>query len=114
MKDVVKLLKFIYSEKATKFCEIFTLFLSYVVPVKSKAKISQIFVAFSEYMNFTIKREFILINLNSKKSLHYVILAGAASDDLKFEAKPDSTLAFPLRVCSARIYEVSYLHHHQK
>ena len=29
-------LKFIYSEKATKFCEIFTLLLSYVVPVKSK------------------------------------------------------------------------------
>ena len=44
--------KFIYSEKATKFCEIFTLHLSYVVPVKSKMKISQNFVAFSEYMNF--------------------------------------------------------------
>ena len=26
--------KIIYSEKATKFCEIFTLLLSYVVPVK--------------------------------------------------------------------------------
>ena len=46
------LLKFIYSKKATKFCEIFTLLLSYVVPVKSKVKISQNFVAFSEYMNF--------------------------------------------------------------
>ena len=44
---------FIYSEKATKICEIFTLLLSYVVPVKSKVKISQNFVAFSEYMNFT-------------------------------------------------------------
>ena len=44
--------KFIYSEKATKFCEIFTLLLSYVVPVKSKVKILQNFVAFSEYMNF--------------------------------------------------------------
>ena len=41
-----------YSEKATKFCEIFTLLLFYVVPVKSKVKISQNFVAFSEYMNF--------------------------------------------------------------
>ena len=41
------ILKFIYSEKATKFCEIFTLLLSYVVPVKSKVKISQNFVAFS-------------------------------------------------------------------
>ena len=46
-------LKFIYSEKATKFCEIFTLFLSYVVPVKSKVKILQNFAALSEYMNFT-------------------------------------------------------------
>ena len=45
-------LKFIYSEKATKFCEISTLLLSYVVPVKSKEEISQNFVAFSEYMNF--------------------------------------------------------------
>ena len=45
--------KFIYSEKATNFCEISSLDLSYVVPVKSKVKISQNFVAFSEYMNFT-------------------------------------------------------------
>ena len=44
--------KFIYSEKATKFCEIFTLPLSYVVPVKSKVKILQNSAA-SEYMNFT-------------------------------------------------------------
>ena len=46
-------IQFIYSEKATKFCEIFTLLMSYVVPVKSKVKNSQNFVAFSEYMNFT-------------------------------------------------------------
>ena len=43
---------FIYSEKATKFCKISTLLLSYVVPVKSKVDISQNFVAFSEYMSF--------------------------------------------------------------
>ena len=47
----MELLKFIYSEKATKFCEIFILLLSYVVPVKSKVKISQDYVAFSEYIN---------------------------------------------------------------
>ena len=47
------LVKFIYSEKATKCFEIFTLLLFYVVPFKSKVKISQNFVAFSEYMNFT-------------------------------------------------------------
>ena len=44
--------KFIHSEKATKFCEIFTLLLTTVHTVKSKVKISQNFVAFSEYMNF--------------------------------------------------------------
>ena len=46
-------LKFICSEKATQFCELFTSLLSYVVPVKSKVKIWQNFVAFSEYMNFS-------------------------------------------------------------
>ena len=45
--------KFIYSEKATKFCEIFPLLLTTVHTVKCKGKISQYFVAFSEYMNFT-------------------------------------------------------------
>ena len=35
------IIKFIYSKKATKFCEIFPLLLSYVVPVESKVKILQ-------------------------------------------------------------------------
>ena len=47
-------LKFIYSEKATKFCKISTLLLSFMVTVKSKVEILQNFVAFSEYMNFII------------------------------------------------------------
>ena len=37
------LVKFIYSEKATKFCEIFPLLLTTVHTAKSKGKISQIF-----------------------------------------------------------------------
>ena len=45
-------LKFVYSEKATKFFEISTLLLSAVHTDKSKVEISQNFVAFSEYMNF--------------------------------------------------------------
>ena len=49
--------KLIYSEKATKFCEIFTLLLTAVHTVKCKVKISQNFVAFSEYMNFTAQAE---------------------------------------------------------
>ena len=43
---------FIYSEKATIFCKISTLDLSYVVTIKSTVEISQNFVVFSEYMNF--------------------------------------------------------------
>ena len=49
-------LKFIYSEKVTIFFEIFPLLLSYVVPVKSKVKISQNFVAFSEFLNFKTEK----------------------------------------------------------
>ena len=58
--EIIEKLMFIYSEKATKFCEIFTLLLSYVVPVKSKVKISQNFLAFSEYMSFIFKETIIL------------------------------------------------------
>ena len=46
-------IKFIYSEKATKFFEISTLLLSYVVPCQSKLEIFRNFVAFSEYMIFS-------------------------------------------------------------
>ena len=46
------LVKFVYSEKASKFCEISTLLLSTVHTDKKKVDISQNFVAFSEYMNF--------------------------------------------------------------
>ena len=52
IKSHLDYVKFIYSEKAKKCCEIFTLLLSYVVPVKSKVKILKNIVAFSEYMNF--------------------------------------------------------------
>ena len=45
--------KFVYSEKATKFCEISPLLLSTVHTDKSKVEILQNFVAFSEYTNFT-------------------------------------------------------------
>ena len=53
MKFLVPL-KFIYSEKATTFCDISTGDLSYVAKVKSTVEILQDFVAFSEYMNFII------------------------------------------------------------
>ena len=53
--------KFIYSEKATKFCKISTLLLTTVHTVKSKVEISENFVAFSEYMNFNTKKHLILM-----------------------------------------------------
>ena len=52
---ISNLLKFIYSEKATKFCEISTVDLTVTTQDKSKVEISQKFVAFSEYMNFTTR-----------------------------------------------------------
>ena len=55
--NLQKNLNFIHSEKASKFCEIFPLLLSFVVPVESKVEISQKFVAFSEYMNFNNKEK---------------------------------------------------------
>ena len=45
-EEEMKEVKFIYSEKATKFCEISTFLLSYVVPFRSKVAISQNVVAF--------------------------------------------------------------------
>ena len=50
-------IKFIYSEKATKFCEIFPLLLTTVHTLKCKVEISQNFAAFSEYMNFTNQKK---------------------------------------------------------
>ena len=67
MKNADKfMVKFIYSEKATKFCKISILLLSYVVPVKSKEEISQNFVAFSEYMNFKEKQIWMWLISSSK------------------------------------------------
>ena len=70
------LLKFIYSEMATKFCEIFPLILTTVHTVKSKWKISQNFVAFSECMNFICTLcihsvEFVQLNLVDAESLSF-------------------------------------------
>ena len=63
-----------YSEKATKFCEISTVDLSsvHVVTIKSKVEILQNFCAFSEYKNFKNS-----ISVFIKKSnLKYLIRKG--------------------------------------
>ena len=60
------IIKFIYIEKATQFCEIFILLLTVCTVVKSKVKISQNFVAFSEYMNFRMMKGTFLFSGNWK------------------------------------------------
>jgi hypothetical protein len=50
------ILKFNYSEKATKFCKIFNLLLTGTPYDKIKVKILENFVAFSECMNFTYRK----------------------------------------------------------
>ena len=70
-RDLKGLVKFIYSVKATKFFEIFTLLLTVCTVVKSKVKISQNFVAFSEYMNFIkkYKTNVLIIDIDLKEVL---------------------------------------------
>ena len=52
----MELIKFVFSEKATNFAKSSPYFgLQYLHTVKSKVKISQNFVAFSEYMNFKFR-----------------------------------------------------------
>ena len=53
------LLKFVYSEKVTEFCEIFPLLLTAVRTVKSKGKILQNYVTFSKYMNLKYFQSFL-------------------------------------------------------
>ena len=51
------LLKFIYCEKATKFCKLSVVDLTGTTKDKSTVEIFQNFVAFSEYMNFTTSEQ---------------------------------------------------------
>ena len=57
------LVKFIYSEKATKIWHTFhSLFeITYIVASNYMWKMGQVFVPFSEYLNFTIPQIFIMI-----------------------------------------------------
>ena len=77
-KNPFGFLKFIYSEKATKFCKIFPLLLTVCTAVKSKGKISQNFAAFSEYMNFKEKRmktwHFLHIQLEFLSGIHKILI----------------------------------------
>ena len=67
-QKTLRLIKLIYSEKATKICEVFPLLLSTVHTVKSK---EPNFVAFSEYMNVYKNKK-----LPSSKSNKFVGVIG--------------------------------------
>ena len=79
-------LKFIYSEKAPKFCEIPTLDLTITTQDKSMMEISQKFMAFSECMNFA-------------KLIHYfqlLVALASASVLAEPEAEAQSTVDFEI------------------
>ena len=70
------LVKFIYSEEATKFCDIFPILSTTVHTVKNKGNILQNFVAFSEYMNFKKQQHHInIINLQLQTQVHFMSTA---------------------------------------
>ena len=95
-KMPLMLLKFNYSEKATKIYEIFTLTVCTVV--KSKGKILQNFVAFSEYMNF--------INSSRLCSLLAVSI-------LYFEKKNRNRLLECLKIRQFDTYQIAFLMRNQ-
>ena len=80
--------KFIYSEKATKFCEIFNY--TKVHTVKSKVKISQHFVAFSEYMNFNHAE-----NESFAKIFFVILMRKSNSNRCRNDKFVDSFIGFP-------------------
>ena len=59
----LEFLKFIYSEKATKFCKISTVDLTGTIKDKSTVEILQNFVALTEYMNFISLIQFFMTNV---------------------------------------------------
>ena len=76
-------IKFIYSEKATKSCEIFPILLTVcMTDVKSKGKISKNFAAFSEYMNFNNLWQIYYIVLN--KSHYFALMKFHQSSGINF------------------------------
>ena len=84
MSDLVK---FIYSEKPSKFFEISTLDLTGTTEDKSTVEILQNFVAFSECMNFN---DFLVIRDSSPHDLYKITLTVVG----KFVLRSSSTRAY--------------------
>ena len=95
--------KFIYSEKATKFRKIFPLLFT-PMQCQSKGKISQNFVAFSEYMNFIISY---LCTLGCVYFFPTAKFSRIMKSLLKGNAfESDELSSFITRVNFARLFEV--------
>ena len=86
-----KLVKFVYSEKDTKFCEISTLLLFVCTVDKRKVEISQNFVAFSEYMNFNHQ------DGKWKKIIHF---GKKSSNNMQFHQRCTQACIYLLRICT--------------
>ena len=71
------ILKFIYSEKAAKFCEISSLLLTVCTVVKGKVEISPNFVVFLEFMNFNTAYN--ADSMNIKRNLSFNVVHGLLS-----------------------------------
>ena len=74
--------KFIYSEKATKFCEISTVDLTGTTQDKSTVEISQNFVAFSECMNFITNHMYLSVVNFSVRVYKFRIIVNFATRNL--------------------------------
>ena len=119
------LIKFIYSEKATKFCEVSTLLLSLFTEDKSKVDISQNFVAFSEYTNFTLTFSFYIyfafikqIKKWSGKCTQLLILTQKKSFHLEQEKKQKKGFGFyACKICKTEpttiaLTTITIIYHH--
>ena len=101
----INIVKFIYYEKATKFCEISILLLSYVMPVRSKVEISQNFVAFSEYTNFNKCKKQNIFNQIISNLFRFVDSAGIDSEQK--DMSPAVGYARPVGLPMRRTQQIS-------
>ena len=106
------ILKFIYSEKATKFCEIFTLFLSFVVLGEDFAKFCDLLRIYELYPKYKFR---VLIqemhkrdNMHQKQQLGQVFLGPHTPTGMKrckFVFKKPLAYA-PAAPCAGHLFRV--------
>ena len=106
------LVKFIYSEKATKFCEISTVDLTVTTWDKSTVEILQNFVAFSECMNFNREGEIKILSKMVRMGLKIFPQRGReCQTKIKFSGHP---LWMTLCVILKMFYDMKFAFHIHK